>query len=45
MINPKELQKSIKDYLLSLEKWGYDYTFDCTGNTEVMRFIFNSNNI
>jgi Zn-dependent alcohol dehydrogenase len=22
---------------LNKEKWGYDYTFDCTGNVEVMR--------
>lgn len=28
---------TIKDTLLSSEPWGYDYTFDCTGNTEVMR--------
>ena len=20
-----------------MEKWGYDYTFDCTGNVQVMR--------
>ena len=20
-----------------MEKWGYDYTFDCTGNVHVMR--------
>lgn len=29
--------KSIKDYLISKEKWGYDFTFDCTGNVNVMR--------
>lgn len=28
---------NIKDFLLSQEKWGYDFTFDCTGNVEVMR--------
>lgn len=27
----------IKDKLISMEKWGYDYTFDCTGNVNVMR--------
>jgi len=27
----------IKDKLMSMEKWGYDYTFDCTGNVHVMR--------
>lgn len=28
---------TIKEKLLSSEPWGYDYTFDCTGNVEVMR--------
>ncbi len=28
---------TIKDALLSSEPWGYDYTFDCTGNVDVMR--------
>jgi Zn-dependent alcohol dehydrogenase len=27
----------VKNWLLGKEKWGYDYTFDCTGNVEVMR--------
>jgi Zn-dependent alcohol dehydrogenase len=27
----------VKNWLLAKEKWGYDYTFDCTGNVEVMR--------
>ena len=27
----------MKSWLLGKEKWGYDYTFDCTGNVEVMR--------
>ena len=27
----------IKDKLMGMEKWGYDYTFDCTGNVNVMR--------
>lgn len=36
--NPTEIQgKTIKEHLLSLEVWGYDYTFDCTGITSVMR--------
>lgn len=26
-----------KTLLLEKEKWGYDYTFDCTGNVNVMR--------
>jgi len=37
-VNPTQIgDKSIKDYLLGIEKWGYDYTFDCTGNVKVMR--------
>jgi len=27
----------VKTYLLKKEKWGYDFTFDCTGNVGVMR--------
>lgn len=27
----------IKKELMGKEKWGYDYTFDCTGNVNVMR--------
>lgn len=38
-VNPSELKEgqTIKSHLLSLEQWGYDFTFDCTGNTAVMR--------
>lgn len=38
-VNPSELKdgQTIKDYLLSKEKWGYNYTFDCTGSVKVMR--------
>lgn len=27
----------VKAVLMKKEKWGYDYTFDCTGNVNVMR--------
>jgi len=27
----------VKSVLMAKEKWGYDYTFDCTGNVNVMR--------
>ena len=27
----------VKPTLLAKEKWGYDYTFDCTGVVQVMR--------
>ena len=31
------LKGSAKDFLLSKEKWGIEFTFDCTGNVQVMR--------
>jgi len=37
-VNSKDLGgKTIKEALLEKEKWGYNYTFDCTGITQVMR--------
>eukprot|EP00522_Entomoneis_paludosa_P003092 CAMPEP_0172474116 /NCGR_PEP_ID=MMETSP1065-20121228/69196_1 /TAXON_ID=265537 /ORGANISM="Amphiprora paludosa, Strain CCMP125" /LENGTH=687 /DNA_ID=CAMNT_0013232295 /DNA_START=100 /DNA_END=2163 /DNA_ORIENTATION=- len=37
-VNPKELDKPVQQYIAgTLTKWGVDYSFDCTGNTEVMR--------
>ena len=37
-VNPKEVEGGdVKAHLLSIEKWGYDYTFDCTGVVSVMR--------
>ena len=27
----------VKKWLLGKEKWGYDYTYDCTGIVQVMR--------
>lgn len=37
-VNPKNCENGdIKKYLLSKEKWGYDYTFDATGVVHVMR--------
>merc|ERR1719216_248389 len=32
----------VKQWLIGKEKWGYDYTFDATGNTEVMRAALES---
>lgn len=34
-LNP--LETDSKEWLLSREKWGIDYTYDCTGNIGVMR--------
>ena len=42
-VNPKEVEGDMVPYLLDLSKkgpdifGGFDYTFDCTGNTTVMR--------
>jgi S-(hydroxymethyl)glutathione dehydrogenase/alcohol dehydrogenase len=38
-INPKDFDKPIQQVLVekSPTKFGFDYTFDCTGNTDVMR--------
>lgn len=30
-------EKSGKDFLLENEKWGVEFTFDATGNTNIMR--------
>ena len=31
------MEKDPKEQLLELEKWGIDFTYDCTGNVAVMR--------
>ncbi|KAH8073080.1 alcohol dehydrogenase [Aureococcus anophagefferens] len=36
-VNPLELDGPVAAHLVGLTQWGVDYTFDCTGNTEVMR--------
>ena len=36
-VNPMKGANGGKDELLGRHKWGYDYTFDCTGNVNVMR--------
>lgn len=37
-VNSAELDKPVQQYIAGdLTKWGVDYTFDCTGNTQVMR--------
>ena len=35
-ISPKSVG-STRNWLMEQRKWGYDYTFDCTGNVHVMR--------
>jgi len=42
-VNPKDYDKPIQQVLAGeLTKWGVDYTFDCTGNTDVMRAALES---
>ncbi len=36
-VNPKQVQGSLVEHLVELTDGGADYSFDCTGNTEVMR--------
>jgi S-(hydroxymethyl)glutathione dehydrogenase/alcohol dehydrogenase len=36
-VNPKEVQGDIVPYLVDLTKGGADYTFECVGNTTLMR--------
>ena len=37
-VNPDSCENGdVKPALLAQEKWGYDYTFDCTGIVQVMR--------
>lgn len=36
-LNPKDYNKPIQQVLVEMTKWGVDYTFECTGNVEVMR--------
>merc|ERR1712176_1331062 len=37
-VNSKTLDKPVQKYIAGdMTKWGVDYTFDCTGNVEVMR--------
>lgn len=37
-INPKELgEQSVQSKIVQMTEWGVDYSFDCTGNVQVMR--------
>lgn len=36
-VNPLKLDKPIQEYLVEITDGGLDYTFDCTGNVQVMR--------
>ena len=36
-INPKDYDKPIQQVLVELTEWGVDYSFECVGNTQLMR--------
>mmetsp|Transcript_34854 Transcript_34854/g.82234 ORF Transcript_34854/g.82234 Transcript_34854/m.82234 type:complete len:410 (-) Transcript_34854:94-1323(-) len=36
-VDPTAVDGPIAPHIVGMTKWGADYTFDCTGNTEVMR--------
>jgi len=36
-VNPAKVEGPIQQHIVGMTQWGADYTFDCTGNTEVMR--------
>jgi S-(hydroxymethyl)glutathione dehydrogenase / alcohol dehydrogenase len=36
-VNPKEVEGDLVPHLVNLTKGGADYSFDCTGNVQVMR--------
>merc|ERR1712129_461154 len=37
LVNSKSLDKSVQAEIVSMTEWGVDYSFDCTGNVDVMR--------
>jgi len=41
-VNPKEVEGDLAPYLVNLTGGGGDYTFDCTGNVDVMRAALES---
>jgi len=41
-VNPKEVEGDLAPYLVNLTGGGGDYTFDCTGNVDVMRVALES---
>jgi len=41
-VNPQKVTGSVVEHLMALTDGGADYTFDCTGNTDVMRVALES---
>ncbi|GLC34829.1 hypothetical protein PLESTB_001168700 [Pleodorina starrii] len=36
-VNPKDYDKPVQQVIVEMTEWGCDYTFECIGNTAVMR--------
>jgi len=36
-INPKDFDKPIQQVIVGMTEWGVDYSFECVGNTQLMR--------
>mmetsp|Transcript_9150 Transcript_9150/g.14112 ORF Transcript_9150/g.14112 Transcript_9150/m.14112 type:complete len:689 (+) Transcript_9150:119-2185(+) len=36
-VDSSKLDKPVQNHIVEMTQWGADYTFDCTGNTNVMR--------
>jgi S-(hydroxymethyl)glutathione dehydrogenase / alcohol dehydrogenase len=43
-VNPKELGKDLVSHLFALTQGGADYSFECVGNTDLMRQAFDCTN-
>ena len=41
-LNPLDYEEPIQNVLVGMTTWGIDYTFDCTGQTSVMRAALES---
>mgnify|MGYP001209619098 CR=1 FL=1 len=39
-VNPQEVKEDMVPFLVNLTKGGADYTFDATGNVDVMRTLW-----
>src|SRR6185503_16114348 len=37
MINPKDFDNPIQQVIVGMTEWGVDYSFECVGNTQLMR--------
>lgn len=41
-INPKDFDKPIQQVVIDMTEWGVDYSFECVGNTQLMRAALES---